>query len=86
MPALLIRTSGVPNSSIVVASAACQSSSTRDVEVHVAARVAEAIGGGLALVVEHVADDDPCALVDEQLGFGRTLTAGAARDQRDLAL
>ena len=48
-------------------------------------RVAEVLGDGLALLVEHVAEDDLGAFGDEQPGFGFSLTSGRSADQGHFA-
>src|SRR5205085_4408271 len=56
-----------------------------DVEMDVPARRPDAFSGGLAFVVEDVADHHARTLGYEQLGFGSALTASTTGDQCNFA-
>ena len=83
IPALLTRTSMWPRFVSASSTTAAQSSSFETSKVPVVRRLAERLGQFLADIVEHIADDDPRALLDEAAGRGGALAAGGAGDDRD---
>ena len=87
MPALLTRMSSLPNVSSGGRDGGGPVGLAGDVVVQVpAVLVAELVGDGLAEVVEHVAEDDLRAFGDEVPDVGLAHAAGAAGDQRHLAV